>query len=311
TVNCHKVGYPDAYVTIQPIYSVKGNLKQARIKGFITQAMEKYLEEVEEILPEQYLHDYKLPNHQSAIQSLQSPISKETLKHARRRVVYEELLLFQIKMNYLKHREQVEAGGRVQQIDEAKLQAFMDDLPFTLTNAQSKALEQILHDMQAPIQMNRLLQGDVGSGKTVVALISLLGSVTAGYQGALMVPTEILAEQHYQSIVELLQGHATVTLLTSSIKGKKRREILTEIEDNDVDIVIGTHSLIQEEVVFNRLGMIIIDEQHRFGVEQRRTLREKGLQPDVLFMTATPIPRTLAITAFGDMDVSIINELPA
>src|SRR5699024_7599164 len=136
-------------------------------------------------------------------------------------------------------------------------------------------------------------------------------SVTAGYQGALMVPTEILAEQHYQSIVELLQGHATVTLLTSSIKGKKRREILTEIEDNDVDIVIGTHSLIQEEVVFNRLGMIIIDEQHRFGVEQRRTLREKGLQPDVLFMTATPIPRTLAITAFGDMDVSIINELPA
>src|SRR5699024_8483693 len=169
----------------------------------------------------------------------------------------------------------------------------------------------ILHDMQAPIQMNRLLQGDVGSGKTVVALISLLGSVTAGYQGALMVPTEILAEQHYQSIVELLQGHATVTLLTSSIKGKKRREILTEIEDNDVDIVIGTHSLIQEEVVFNRLGMIISDEQHRFGVEQRRTLREKGLQPDVLFMTATPIPRTLAITAFGDMDVSIINELPA
>lgn len=311
TVNYHKVGYPDAEVTIQPIYSVKGNIKQARIKGFITQAMEKYLQEVEEILPEQYLYDYKLPSRQDAIQSLHAPKSKEALKHARRRFVYEELLLFQLKMNYLKHRDQVEAGGTVQQLDETKLIEFINDLPFTLTNAQSKALEQILKDMRSPIQMNRLLQGDVGSGKTVVAIISLLGSVTAGYQGALMVPTEILAEQHYQSVVELLQGHATVTLLTSSIKGKKRREILTAIEKKEVDIVIGTHSLIQEEVVFDCLGMIIIDEQHRFGVEQRRTLREKGLQPDVLFMTATPIPRTLAITAFGDMDVSIINELPA
>lgn len=311
TASYHKVGYPDADVTIQAIYSVKGNIKQARIKGFITQAIEKYLDQVEEILPAHYLQDYKLPNRQAAIETLHAPKSKEALKHARRRFVYEELLLFQLKMNYLKHRDQVEAGGTVQQIDDGKLSQFINTLPFSLTGAQNKALEEILADMKAPIQMNRLLQGDVGSGKTVVALIALLASVTASYQGALMVPTEILAEQHYQSIVELLQGHATVTLLTSSIKGKKRREILKSIEENAVDIIIGTHSLIQEEVVFHRLGMIIIDEQHRFGVEQRRTLREKGLQPDVLFMTATPIPRTLAITAFGDMDVSIIKELPA
>lgn len=159
--------------------------------------------------------------------------------------------------------------------------------------------------------MNRLLQGDVGSGKTAVAAIALYGSITAGYQGALMVPTEILAEQHHQSLSAMFEGRARVELLTGSVKGKKRQEILEAVKAEEIDILVGTHALIQDEVVFSHLGFVIVDEQHRFGVEQRRTLRDKGLSPDVLFMTATPIPRTLAITAFGDMDVSVIDEMPA
>lgn len=309
TVSHYKVGEPSDEVSIQAIYSVKGNIKQARIKGFITQAVENYIQEVKEILPPAYLETYKLPSIQQAIYSLHFPENKNALKHARRRLIYEEFLLFQLKMNYLKHRNQLEVGGVAQQINRERLEQFMKTLPFVLTDAQVKALEEILKDMTMPMQMNRLLQGDVGSGKTVVAAISLLGTVTAGFQGALMVPTEILAEQHYESIQQLLPN-LRVALLTSSIKGKKRTAVLESIAQNEVDVVIGTHSLIQEEVTFHSLGLVIIDEQHRFGVEQRRTLREKGLQPDVLFMTATPIPRTLAITAFGDMDVSVIQQLP-
>jgi ATP-dependent DNA helicase RecG len=173
-----------------------------------------------------------------------------------------------------------------------------------------KSLMEILNDMKSPYRMNRLLQGDVGSGKTAVAAIGLYAAKIAGKQGALMVPTEILAEQHYESLVELFKDKANIALLTGSVKGKRRKEILSALEDHKVDILIGTHALIQDDVNFSDLGLVIVDEQHRFGVEQRRLLRDKGLTPDVLFMTATPIPRTLAITAFGDMDVSTINEMP-
>ena len=185
-------------------------------------------------------------------------------------------------------------------------------LPFPLTNAQKRVVNEILSDLKSPYRMNRLLQGDVGSGKTVVAAISLFASVSAGFQGALMVPTEILAEQHMESLSSML-GPVGVTceLLTSSVKGKRRKEILAKLKLGEIDILIGTHALIQDEVEFHKLGQVITDEQHRFGVEQRRVLREKGENPDVLFMTATPIPRTLAITVFGEMDVSIIDEMPA
>src|SRR5699024_5269531 len=175
-----------------------------------------------------------------------------------------------------------------------QMQTFINQFPFSLTKAQEKALNQILADMKSPYRMNRLLQGDVGSGKTAVAAICLYASITTNRQGALMVPTEILAEQHYQSL-----------------KGKKRKENIAAIENHEIQIVIGTHALIQDDVFFDDLGLAIVDEQHRFGVKQRRTLRDKGMHPDVLFMTATPIPRTLAITAFGDMDVSVIDEMPA
>ena len=189
---------------------------------------------------------------------------------------------------------------------------FIGTLPFPLTKAQQRVVEEIRSDMKSPYRMNRLLQGDVGSGKTVVAAIGLFATVTAGFQGALMVPTEILAEQHAESLHVMLEPVGLRTaLLTSSVKGKKRRELLEALAAGEIDVLIGTHALIQDEVNFHNLGLVITDEQHRFGVEQRRVLREKGQHPDVLFMTATPIPRTLAITVFGEMDVSIIDELPA
>ncbi|MFD2133088.1 ATP-dependent DNA helicase RecG [Pseudogracilibacillus auburnensis] len=311
TVSNYQVGYPNTDVHIQPIYSVKGDVKPGKLKVLIKQCIDHYLDEIEEILPDTYLTAYKLPTRKDALKMIHHPSSQAQLKHARRRFIYEELLLFQLKMNLLKKHHRQLSEGRKQELDDAKVARFIKKLPFTLTGAQRNSLDEILVDMKASIQMNRLLQGDVGSGKTAVATICLYASITAGNQGAFMVPTEILAEQHYQSIVKLLGSETKIALLTSSVKGKKRQEILDGIKKNDIQIVIGTHSLIQDDVIFHQLGLIIIDEQHRFGVEQRRTLREKGLEPDVLFMTATPIPRTLAITAFGDMDISIIDQLPA
>lgn len=310
TVSHYQVGEPKTGVTIEPFYSVKGEVKQGKLKSTIKQCVEQYSDELEEILPENYLRQYKLPVRKDAIRTLHFPESRQHLKHARRRLTYEELLLFQLKMAHLKQRNKTEIGGTKQIYDQEKVDEFVTELPFSLTNAQRQALAEILADMDAPIQMNRLLQGDVGSGKTAVAAICLYASITAGFQGALMVPTEILAEQHFQSVTELLGSRIHLALLTSQVKGKTRKTLIEQVQNNEIDLLIGTHSLLQDEVQFNNLGLVIIDEQHRFGVEQRRTLREKGLVPDVLFMTATPIPRTLAITAFGDMDVSIIDELP-
>ena len=184
------------------------------------------------------------------------------------------------------------------------------ELPFALTEAQKRSLGEILSDLQSPAHMNRLLQGDVGSGKTVVAGLAMYAAHTAGYQSALMVPTEILAEQHFDSLTQLFP-ELKLALLTGGMKATERREVLAGIASGQVEMVVGTHALIQEGVSYHRLGLVIIDEQHRFGVDQRRSLREKGNNPDVLMMTATPIPRTLAITAFGDMDVSIIDQMPA
>lgn len=311
TVQYYKLGEPAADVTIQSFYGLKGKVTNAKMRGAIKQAIAHALHEVEEVLPEAYLNEYKIPGRQAAIKELHLPESKEQLKHARRRFVYEELLLFQLKMQLLKHEHRKNTIGTAQQMDRELLLDFVGQLPYTLTKAQQRTLDDILKDMAAPYQMNRLLQGDVGSGKTAVASIGLYATVTAGYQGAFMVPTEILAEQHYHSLTEMFDDRLQIALLTSSVKGKKRKELLEKIANNEIQIIIGTHSLIQEDVIFSRLGLTIIDEQHRFGVQQRKQLREKGLQPDVLFMTATPIPRTLAITAFGDMDVSIIDEMPA
>src|SRR5699024_7958421 len=219
---------------------------------------------------------------------------------------------FQCRIQGMKKAEKAETNGLDILYDIQKLKEFTQKLPFELTNAQKRVTNEICRDLRSPQHMQRLLQGDVGSGKTVVAAIALYATITAGFEGALMVPTEILAQQHMESLQQLFDpNEVTVALLTGSTKTKERRELLEKLERGEINVVIGTHALIQDGVEFQNLGLVITDEQHRFGVNQRKVLREKGWRPDVLFMTATPIPRTLAITAYGEMDVSIIDEMPA
>lgn len=307
-----KKGELKAEQELEGVYRLKGSLRNKTIQKYTKQALELYLTDVEEIIPADLLEKYQLIDRQKAIYTMHFPENDSALKLARRRFVYEEFLLFQLKMQFFRKLEREKSGGISIDYDVAKLRAYIDSLPFPLTDAQKRVVNEICGDMKSHFHMNRLLQGDVGSGKTVVASIAMYAAVQSGFQAALMVPTEILAEQHANSLVELLAPFdITVALLTSSVKGKKRRELLHWLEEGKIDIIVGTHALIQEEVIFSKLGLVITDEQHRFGVKQRRILREKGDFPDVLFMTATPIPRTLAITAFGEMDVSVIDELPA
>lgn len=296
----------------EPVYAVKGKMTVKTIRRLIKQAFSQFGHEIDEIMPTELLQKYKLLNRRDALRIMHLPSGSDEMKQARRRFVYEEFLLFQLKMQSLRKLEREQSPGISFSYELDKLKQFIGGLPFPLTGAQKRVVNEILGDMKSPYRMNRLLQGDVGSGKTVVAAIALYAAKTAGYQGALMVPTEILAEQHSQSLTQLLEPFGVrAALLTSSVKGKRRREMLEQLKQGDIDVLIGTHALIQDEVDFQRLGLVITDEQHRFGVEQRRVLREKGENPDVLFMTATPIPRTLAITVFGEMDVSVIDEMPA
>lgn len=295
-----------------PVYSVSATITIAFLRKIIGQALKKFSPLIPEIIPNSLIEQYKLMPRHKAIQTLHNPNNYEEVKWAKRRMIYEEFFLFQLKMNALRKIRRENQEGTAQLYDKQKIDSFSASLPFTLTKAQGKVLEQILRDISSPFAMNRLLQGDVGSGKTIVAAISLYASITAGHQGALMVPTEILAEQHYESLGQIYKEHnVNIALLTGSTKTKERRDILAGLQMGTIDLVVGTHALIQENVYFKSLGLVIIDEQHRFGVGQRRKLRQKGMSPDVLFMTATPIPRTLAITAFGDLDVSVIDQLPA
>jgi ATP-dependent DNA helicase RecG len=296
----------------EPVYALKGKITMKGIRKFINLAFHQYGNLIEETLPEAFLKRYRLLNRRDAYRAMHFPMNQEDVKQARRRLVYEEFLNFQLKIQALRKFEREHSQGLEQHYQLSQVKEFIDSLAFPLTNAQKRVVNEILKDLKSPYRMNRLLQGDVGSGKTVVAAIALYASVTAGFQGALMVPTEILAEQHAESLKGMLDLFGVkCALLTSSIKGKQRKELLLQLSEGEIDVLIGTHALIQDEVTFHKLGLVITDEQHRFGVEQRRVLREKGENPDVLFMTATPIPRTLAITVFGEMDVSIIDEMPA
>lgn len=313
TVQQFKIGHGNQpHTDFSPVYSVKGKLTVNSLRKFITAAFKQYGHAIEENLPEFLLQQYRLYPRREAIRAMHFPKDAQDLKQGRRRLVYEEFLHFQLKIQALRKFQRENSGGVLIQYDNEALKKFIANLPFPLTNAQKRVLAEILRDLKSPYRMNRLLQGDVGSGKTVVAAISLYAAVTAGYQGALMVPTEILAEQHAESLMNMFKPFdVEVALLTGSTKKKERTAILEGLQDGSIPIVIGTHALIQDDVNFAKLGLVITDEQHRFGVEQRRVLREKGENPNTLFMTATPIPRTLAITAFGEMDVSIINEMPA
>lgn len=299
-------------VDFEPVYSLKGNIQQKRFRKYMRQALDAVKEDIAESLPPKILENYQLLSIQQALEGVHFPQDAEHAKQARRRFVYEELLEFQLRIQALRKMNKENEKGLTIRYDLTKLKEFIATLPYELTGAQKRVVNEICKDLLLPQRMNRLLQGDVGSGKTVVAAIGLYAAVTAGYQGALMAPTEILAEQHAENLHAWFDGIGIkVALLSGSTKAKARRELLASLANGEIDILIGTHALIQPDVVFKKLGFVITDEQHRFGVEQRRVLREKGENPDVLFMTATPIPRTLAITAFGEMDVSIIDELPA
>lgn len=295
-----------------PIYHVNKAIRQTTLIDLITKAFEQFGEAIEENLPVSLIDKYRLLSKKEAMYAMHFPLNPEQHHQAKRRVVFEEFFLFQMKIQGLKKAEKAETNGIAVMYDIERLKTFTQGLPFELTNAQKRVTNEICRDLRSPKHMQRLLQGDVGSGKTVVAAIALYATVTAGFQGALMVPTEILAQQHMESLQQLFDvAEVRVALLTGSTKTKERREILADLVKGKIDVIVGTHALIQEGVDFANLGLVITDEQHRFGVNQRRVLREKGFQPDVLFMTATPIPRTLAITAYGEMDVSIIDEMPA
>lgn len=297
---------------LAPVYPLGGEVTHAFLRKTIERALAKYGDQIEEILPAEIVARYRLLPRAQAIETIHFPGDVETGRQARRRIMFEELFLFQLKMQAYRRINRQMTEGAAQAIPMQEVRRFVTALPFSLTDAQKRVVKEILDDMRASYAMNRLLQGDVGSGKTVVAAIALFSTVKAGFQGALMVPTEILAEQHLHSLKALLEPEGIqVALLSGSLTAKQRKEILSALQLGLIDVVVGTHALIQEDVFFRQLGLVITDEQHRFGVEQRRILRSKGLSPDVLFMTATPIPRTLAITAFGDMDVSTIDQLPA
>ena len=296
---------------LQPVYRLAQGVSQSALVKVIKTAFEAGLDQLlEENLPQVLMDKYQLLSRRQAVRAMHFPKDLNEYKQALRRVKFEELLFFQLQLQVLKEENRSVGQGIVLDWDKKKLKALQAKLPFTLTEAQERSLNEILADMRSPHHMNRLLQGDVGSGKTVVAGLAMYAAVTAGKQAALMVPTEILAEQHLQSLTSLFPS-LRILLLTGSLKAAERRERLELIQTGQVDLIVGTHALIQEGVHFHDLGLVIIDEQHRFGVAQRRILREKGQNPDVLMMTATPIPRTLAITAFGDMDVSIIDQMPA
>ncbi|MUT66839.1 ATP-dependent DNA helicase RecG [Paenibacillus sp. NEAU-GSW1] len=297
--------------TLQPIYSVGGSITQSWMRKTIGQALAQFGAMLEEALPHELTERHRLMPRRDAVLQIHQPGDIREGQEARRRMVYEELFLFQVKLQAYRALNRKRGDGIVHKVNGETIRQFAATLPFELTDAQKKVVNEIMTDMRHPAAMNRLLQGDVGSGKTVVAAIALYCTVKAGHQGALMVPTEILAEQHLRSLQKLFDGTGIeVGLLTGSLTERKRRDLLAGLQMGMIDIVVGTHALIQDDVFFRSLGLVVTDEQHRFGVNQRSVLRRKGLNPDVLTMTATPIPRTLAITAFGDMDVSTIRERP-
>ena len=299
-------------IDFEPMYSLKGSLHQKTFRKFMHQALQEMGTELEDCLPHDIRESYKLLPVFEALEGVHFPKDAEHVKQARRRFVYEELLMFQLKMQAIKKVRKEQNQGIAIAYDIQKLKDLIATLPYELTAAQKRVVNEICKDLKEPHRMNRLLQGDVGSGKTVVAAIALYAVITAGFQGALMAPTEILAEQHADSLHEWLSPMGIrIALLTGSTKTKARRTLHEQLQNGEIDLLIGTHALIQPDVEFRQLGLVITDEQHRFGVDQRRVLRDKGMSPDVLFMTATPIPRTLAITAFGEMDVSTIDEMPA
>jgi ATP-dependent DNA helicase RecG len=293
-----------------PIYRLTEGLSQRVLRGLLWRVVEAHAAEAPESLPEAMRSRRRLVSLPLALRAIHFPESEAELAAARRRLVFDDCLLFQLGLAIRQQREGRARGIALRPAGEL-VARLGRALPYALTRAQERVWEEIRRDLAAPYPMSRLLQGDVGSGKTVVGAMAILTAVEAGYQAAMMAPTEILAEQHLMTLQQLLPPLGVpVALLTSSVKGRPREEVLAGVADGTVPCVVGTHALVQEGVLFRRLGLAVVDEQHRFGVVQRALLRQKGENTHVLVMTATPIPRTLALTLYGDLDVSVIDELP-
>ena len=305
-------------LTLQPIYHStekmkKGFLDSKGLQKSIQHIIELHINEVKETLPAHILAKYKLISRKEALIHVHFPANTQMLQHAERRLKFEELFFIQLQLLHNKQVRSLKFKGALFNTVGSKVNTFYNTmLPFALTNAQKRVIKEIRIDTQRGSQMNRLIQGDVGSGKTVVALMSMLLANDNGYQACMMAPTEILARQHYQSLVDLLKGElVNVAILTGNTTKKQRVILHQKLEAGEIDILVGTHALIEDKVQFNNLGLVVIDEQHRFGVEQRAKLwRKNVVPPHILVMTATPIPRTLAMTLYGDLDVSVIDELP-
>ncbi len=295
---------------IVPVYPSTADLSQNIIRSTICNALDMVSGKLTEFLPESILSEHRLSEINYCIQQIHFPKSDEDFKNARYRLVFEELFMLQLCLLSVKNAFEKDKKG-IEFSKVLEIEAFIKTLPFKLTNAQRKVFAEIEKDMESSNVMNRLVQGDVGSGKTIVAVLALFKAVQNGYQGALMVPTAILAEQHFRSISSLMERYGINTaLLTGSQTKKQKNSILEGIKSGEIDILIGTHALIEDNIEFMQLGLVVTDEQHRFGVRQRSLLSKKGEAPDVIVMTATPIPRTLALILYGDLDISVIDELP-
>jgi len=293
---------------IEPIYHQISGISSNQIRTIIN-SVDNF--EVIEYVPQYLKEKYKLIEKKNAVISVHNPKSEIELKQGMAYLKYEELFLFMLKMNSLKLNKKNKIGLK-RNVDKSLVDNFINNLPFELTSDQKSCVDKIFEDLNSPNRMNRLIQGDVGSGKTIVAIISLYINYLSGYQGALMAPTEVLAHQHMSNLKNIFKNYdINIEILTGSLKQKEKKEIYKRLESKEIDIIIGTHALFSEDVIYNNLGLVITDEQHRFGVNQRSNLKNKGITPDILYLSATPIPRTYALTIYGDMDVSSIKTMPS
>lgn len=294
---------------IEPVYHTIKGLKNSNLNNYILNALNKTKNYID-FIPTKLTEKYHFLTKEESLKTLHSPEDLDTLKQAKIRSIYEEFFVFMLKINFLKLKNN-KVLGLQKEFDFKKVEAFIYTLPFTLTTDQETAVKECLEDLKSSKKMNRLIQGDVGSGKTIVATICMYANALSGYQSAMMAPTEILAIQHFESIKKLLEPFSIkVELLIGSQKKKEHESIVNQLKNGEIDIIIGTHALISEDVEFQNLGLVITDEQHRFGVNQRGNLQNKGIKPDVIYMSATPIPRTYALIIYQDMDTSIIKTKP-
>ena len=293
---------------IEPIYHTTQGLKQVNIHKIINNLLEKNIY-VPSLIPEEYIKEYSLLDKLTAIKEIHNPTSTNNLKQAEICLKYEELFEYTLKINYLKYLKDKTTTSYIKTFDTSKLDNLISSLPFKLTDSQVNAVEDIKKDFNSPKHMNRLILGDVGSGKTIISFLALYMNYLSGYQGVLMAPTEILIKQHYENIKKILTD-LNIEILTGSTTKKDRDKIIENLKNGKIDILLSTHSVLNDDVVFKNIGLVVTDEQHRFGVNQRKNLQNKGENVDVLYMSATPIPRTLALTIFKDMDITEIKTKP-